>query len=342
VFDLLRASAEQIHQAVKSQASIEQVRDWRSMSILLQIVGMTNQWAEALAQSDIRSIEEFLQRSVAELLAVFDNAQSSGMISDKPGEDVIYQMLLDATQINFTGSINGTVRDSVGNSIAGVEARIGVKKVLTDVRGRFRIIKIQLGSPSRLVLQKAGLQTLVVDNPSLALDNDTIQVSIFEMQVQLPGLTVDNGRLSEFNGDDLPELSAYSMTTEARNTDQLRNGDIFVLHKFYKNRADAQLTSKFLDYEDGQFIVLNYKVPISDLPANPQLKQKFLYRNKKFKAVKLNSARMKYFRAMRKARRQLAGRPRPATLMEIDQAMMQNAVLIANIIDSQSGAPDDE
>ncbi len=328
VFDLLRASAEQIHAAVNSLASIEQVRGWRSMAILLQIQGMTNQWAEALVKSDIRTIEEFIQRTVPQLQTHFSDAQTSGWISQAPSETEIYELLLDATHINYTGSLNGTVRDPNGIPIAGVEATIGIQHAVTDARGRFRLLRIQLGIGQRLILRKSGLETVTIDDPPLTHNNDLVAVAIYEMVPTAVSGPIPNTRLSEFHGDQLPPLSEFSMTTEAHSKDQLRNGDIFVLHKFYSNGSEAELTSKFLDFEEGKFIVLNFKVPIAQLPANPKLKQKYHYREGEFKQIKLNAARMRYFRGLRCARKEFSGSAQPQTLIERDMAIQQYAVYL--------------
>src|SRR5258705_9806196 len=84
VADLLRVAPERVHESVSASASIAQVRSWGRMCAVLQVDGMTAQWAEALVRADIGSVEEFAGRPPFELRAMFRDALAAHRIPDVP------------------------------------------------------------------------------------------------------------------------------------------------------------------------------------------------------------------------------------------------------------------
>lgn len=179
VFDLIRASAEQIHPAVSGVASVDEVRRWRSMAILLQVDTMTNHWAEALVRAGVKTIEELSGKSAADLTQLFAAARRKRVALTIPTAQDALRMLLDATVIHFTGGLNGTVQNRNGHGIPDVEARIGLTRTTTDERGRFRLIRIPLGVDQQLTLRHPQYRTASIDSPPLSSNDDLIGVSTF-------------------------------------------------------------------------------------------------------------------------------------------------------------------
>jgi predicted flap endonuclease-1-like 5' DNA nuclease len=327
VFDLVRATVKQIHEAVQDLASLEEARGWRAMALFLQIRGMTAQWAEALVRGGIVTIEEIVQRSQSDLATVFAEAKEASAIPQVPSPEELFEMRIDATRLSCTGSMNGTVRDLDGNPLPGVEARIGTQRAMTDERGRFRLTRVQLGGPQRLILKHADYATLTVEAPPLTFNDDEIGVSIYTLTALVAAPT-PVARLSEYGGDVLPAMSQFALSTRSLSAAELRDRDILVLHRFYEGGNDAHLTSKFLEYEDGIFYAVSFKVPVAALPPQPQEKDIFIHKRGTFVRIRLNATRLACFKRLRRVRKELTGRPRLQTLMELDQVMREIAACL--------------
>lgn len=317
VYDLIRAAAEQIHPGVANTHSLAQVRRWRAMAILLQVEAINHQWAEALVRAEVSSIEKLKGSSPTVLEQIFKDALEARIIPSVPSRDEIATILLDATTIHHTGGINGTVRDSAGQPLAEVEVRLGPARAATDARGRFRLIRVPLGRTHYLILKRKGFHVETIKNPALTSNNDLISVHLFTMR-RTPDDPGVGERMSEYDGDTLPELAEFSFSTRQMDPATLRDRDIFVLHRFYANGTDAQLVSKYLDYEDGKFYALHYRVPSARLPPGTALRSTYRYQEGKFVPIKLTPRMLRRFKALRRMRKAFRGRPRPATLMEYD------------------------
>lgn len=320
VFDLIRASAAQIHLSVSDRVSLQQVQGWRTMAVFMQIEEMTNQWAEALVKGGVSSIEELVQKKQVELSDILSNAASSGLIPEAPAEALLYEMRIDAMQLHHTGSLDGTIRDQHGRPLADVVIKIGGRKVNSDERGRFRVNRIRLGTYQRLVMKHADYATLLVENPPLSHNENHIGVSVFTMSTR-DNASTSTSRLSEYDGDILPELTDFSMSSEQRPYLELRERDILIIHRFYANGKEVQLTSKFLEYEEGTYYAISYRVPLADLPPAPAVKDAYIYKQGVFEPIHLNANRLKYLKDLRRIRKARRGKPRPQTLMEFDRSI---------------------
>ena len=325
VFDLIRASPEQIHEVVTGTHSLDRVRRWRSMALLLQVTGVTNQWAEALVRADVRSVEKLKDTSLAELAVAFEEARQSGLIPSVPSVDEHVTMVLDATTIHYTGGINGTVRDRGGQPVVDAQIGIGCLTTRTDERGRFRLIRVPLATTHRLVVTHPDHQTLIVENPRLTSNNDLISVFVFELAPVTATAPQRSQKLSEYDGDTLPAVPEFAMSTRHADADALRERDLLVLHKLYDNGDDAQLISKYLTYEDGKFYVLTYRVPLSRLPHGAKQKDAYQYIEGQFVPIRLTPSKLAALKKLRRMKKAFAGRPRPTTPMELDHRFAEIA-----------------
>ena len=328
VFDLIRASAEQIHSALKDTHSVEQVRRWRAMALLLQVDAVDGQAAEALVRADVSSIEKLKDATRAELQQLFADAEQQGMIPTVPSDDDLVAMLLDATRIHFTGGLNATVRDTDGRPVAGARVRIGLVRVTTDVRGRFRVLRVPLGARQRLVIEHDEFRAHTVENPPLTANNDLIRTEIYTVERVPAGAGAPRERLSEYDGDVLPPMSEIGMTSRQLTRADVRDRDLLVLHELAANGRDAQLVSKYRDYEGGRYLALKYRVPVADLPAGAAPRDAFLYRGGTFVPIKLTPSKLRTFRALRRAHKAFAGRPAPSTEMERDARRAEIAAFL--------------
>src|SRR5512139_2339904 len=90
VYDLLRAGSPAIHSAVAALASLQEVKAWRQMAVLLEVATVTPQWAEALVQAGVTSLVELRHLDLNELQTLFNAARNQGTIPSLPAlEDMV-------------------------------------------------------------------------------------------------------------------------------------------------------------------------------------------------------------------------------------------------------------
>ncbi len=330
VFDLLRAAPPTIHAMVSDRASLEQAAGWRAAAGLLQIRAMTADWAEVLVRGGVTSPAAICSRPHGELARILADGHQAGVSADEPDAATIEDMRVDAAVLAHTGAVDVTLRDDAGEPIAEAEARVGDLTARSDSRGRFRITRIRLGQRQTLVVSHPGFETLAHELSALHVDHREVGVLVLPLERVAAGSAAPqvSARLSEYDGDELPALSADSFTTEARGASELREGDLLVLRLFYADETTAQLTSKFLDWEEGQFIVVSFRVPLTDLPAGAALGDHFFHRSGAFSKVRLHATRLDIFKAMRRARKQMSSRPLPETATEREASLREYVRLL--------------
>jgi hypothetical protein len=284
VLDLLRLTPQALHSIVATTHSLEQVHHWRLMANLLEIEPMTPQWAEALVAAGVGTVEELSRRDLSWLAQAFAQAQSSGLIPDVPSSDQIGEMQRDATAVFYTGSLTGTVVDSNQAPVVGARVRLGFLETVTNSRGRFRLVRIPLGTTPPLEVLAPSLPPLSVAAPLITADPEAVVVQVFRLAPASANST-QSLSLSEFDGDLLPAMSGLPVKTEDQDPAQLRQGDIFMVQKFYKRTPDAMLVSRFRDFRAGEFVVRTARVPTANLPNGIAVKDHVTLRATAFEKV---------------------------------------------------------
>ncbi len=320
VADLVRANVAQVSAAAGNRVSVETAERWRAMALLAEMEGADNQLVEALGRAGVLTTEEVWLRDVADLVAIFQQAESAGIIPAAPALDAVHAMRLDAAVLHLTASLNGTVLDTDGAPVEGARVDIGDRVYTTDDNGRFRANRIAQGRPVQLLVRHDGFESLLIEDVPVLADDALIRVSTFTLEFPLvTGETAAAIHLCEWEGDRLPPISHEPMTTRAMGgPDTLREGDVLVLHRYYAGGDDAQLASKFLQYDEGRFVTLNWRVPVGRLPQAHALKQVFRYRNGNFKRLDLSPSSLRHLLALRRARNTRARGAPPSTPMEVD------------------------
>jgi nucleotidyltransferase/DNA polymerase involved in DNA repair len=95
VFDLLRCTPDQIRRAA-SHLSFADAYGLRSAASLLQVRGMSGQWAEALVKGGVKSIDELQGKSSHEVLDLLRRARRRRIIRSLPTSSLLEQVLRDA------------------------------------------------------------------------------------------------------------------------------------------------------------------------------------------------------------------------------------------------------
>jgi hypothetical protein len=328
VADLLRASAETLHGAVASIASLEETRRWRAMAAFLQVAGMTSQWAEALAVAPFTSLQALHHADRGALRQAFDTALAGGVIPAAPDELVLAEMRRDVAVLVHTGALNLSVRDESDEPLAGALLKLGTLRATADARGRARIARIPLGRRTRLIVERAGFTTAVIELDAPLLDEAYVGVEVIHLEPAVAGAAAPPELLSEYDGDVLPALSEHGMTSETREGVPLRERDVLMLRRFHENGTTVQVTSKFLDFRDGSFVAVSFRVERALLPASAAVRQHFIVRSGRLERIPMNATRLDFHKAMRRARAAMAGRAPPQTIAERDARMHEHAALI--------------
>ena len=318
VYDLLRASSPALHSAVSSVASMQEVRTWRQMAVLLEVATMTPQWAEALVKAGITSLSELRQLALTDLTGIFTSARDEGLIPDVPTADQMAAMLMDAGRLEYAGAITGTVRDRDGNPVKGATVAAAGRAENTDERGRFRLKRLLLGANASLSVTAQGLQALthsVTPRPTESVE--VLQLTMLpELAIRPRPAGATSGRLSELNGDAMPALQGTDVTSGEVPVASLRSGDLLVLTEFYANGTDAKLVSKLLEFDGTRFVVHWVRLPKADLPAGAAEGDHFLRAGTSFRKVRMTPKKLNEYKKLLQVRRSLPMRPPPSTQEE--------------------------
>ncbi len=325
VSDLLRVSAEQLYRALDLDVPLATVRAWRNRAALMHIQGVDHQVAEALHRGGIETVEELARQSLENLATRFAQAAEARIIPTVPANGQICDMIRDAATVHHCGRLAGTVLGAHGDPVAGAEVRIGDRSTMTDERGRFRLLRIPLGRAVRLVIRHPEHSAYTAESPTLAADDDTIQLRT----VTLRPATDAPLRLSEYDGDRLPALTDHAVTSRyAGAAARPPHLDLLVLHDFYADRQTAKLVSKYLSYQDGVFVVSYYRIPVSELPSGAVKGSAFLVRRGRFARISLTPAKLARLKARRRVVKAFADLPVPQTLTDRDKRLADIAAFL--------------
>ena len=315
VYDLLRAQSPELHGAVASVASQDQVRSWRQMAVLLEVAAMTPQWAEALVRGGVHTLTELRYLALAELQTIFTAAQGSGLIPDLPTTDQMIAMLTDATLLEFGGAITGTVKDRDGQPVAGATVTAGGAEASTDPRGRFRIRRLLLGSNVSVAITKDSF--LELSAPVAPVRTTMVGVVQFTLQPAIAGRPRPSGQaagaLSELGGDTMPPMQGQDFTSHEVPLASLAPQDLVTLTAFYANGTDAKLVSKLLEFDGRRFIAHWVRLPKSALPDAARIGDHFIISGGGFRRVAMNAAKLNRYKAYLRARRSRAAAPLATT-----------------------------
>jgi hypothetical protein len=311
VYDLLRASSPALHSAVSSIASLGEVRSWRQMAVLLEVAAVTPQWAEALVDSGITNVNELRRLDLKTLGKLFADAGTKRKIPDVPTTDQVVAILVDASVLDYSGALTGTVKDREGKAVKDAKVTAGASEALTDERGRFRLIRLLLG---RKVLVRIRAQGLATKTVRLAPSPTSI-VRVLQFTL-LPDVAVrgrpsirKSGNLSELSGVVIPTPMGRNVTSGEVTEDSLKVGDLFVLTEFYANGRDAKLVSKLLEYDGLRHIVHWVRLPKDNLPAGSAIGDHFLKVGTTFRKVKMSPQKLTQYKKLLRTRRTLQQAP---------------------------------
>ena len=291
------------------------------MAVLLQITGITPQWAEALVQNKIDTIDELSRKRIDDIDALMRQANDSGVIPDIPTTTQIAEMIKDAAILRYTGLLAGTVVDPERNPISGATLRAGPAHGDSDPRGRFRLLRIPLGKAVALEITHPDFEVLIDEHPKIATDIGVVGGAVFQLKPSGAG-NPQPVTLSEFHGDALP--ATYRKTRQVMmSAAEIRDGDLLVVRELYSSAPDAQLVSRLKSYRDGELLIHWVRLPLSRLPGEVRLDSQFRVSNGQLLPVEMSSGDVHRHKLRLRLKKMFGNQPRPVTADE-KRALVQD------------------
>jgi hypothetical protein len=306
VSDLTLHSADALHDIVDRLASRDEVLSWQRVALLAQVSGLDVGSAEALFRTGITNISELSRQSLSGLRKKFKAAKDEGLVDEVPSADQCCAIIQDATVLDHTGSLTGRVVDRRRRAVGGATVIAGAVSTTTDELGYFRLVRLPFSAPPSLVFKHKKFETLIVEEPVMAQANETIVTEEYAFE-RAARRRRASAALSELDGDVLPSINAYRMRTKNGGFDDIEEGDILIVSEFYKSSPDAKIVSRFKVFEDGEFFVRVFKVPVKRLPRNAQLRDQLQFENGKLRSVDLGEEEFLRILLTKRAIRELSG-----------------------------------
>jgi Domain of unknown function (DUF4332) len=264
--DVLRAGTVPLAKRLGDAVTISDLRVWQNVCSLLEIEGMSLPWARVLGEEGNIAARDLARRHLSGITDLFAKAQQQGDLAEVPDADAIAAMMVDSARIDTGGVLNATVKDRSDRPLKGALVRCAWVEAKTDAHGRARLLRLPLGQPVDVTVEKTGYSPLTRELSSLAGPN-VLEAHRFSMRKRARASTKRPSTrvLSEFDGDVVTVLDGQpARSIEVKNR-KVREGDI--LHFFERlQRGDVKLSSRFKEVRNGQLTILVWRLPSTSLP----------------------------------------------------------------------------
>ena len=254
--------------ASKSNFSLENIENWRSAALLLQMNQLTPIMAEALVKNRIFEFEELAETNLQKLQEIL-----SEFIEEESPLEFLSNLKVEACKLFYSGLIQGQILDSEGNPISNVEVNLGNHSTYSNDLGIWRLNGIQTKHVA-LFFSKENFQTLMIGEVSVDSDMFSTELLITELQSGISKPII----LDEYLGDDLPFLDQYAIKEDIRTEEDLRSNDILKVSWHYKN-GDIKLVSIFQSLRNNEIILHCFRVPPTRIDSDCLLQSTWEFKN---------------------------------------------------------------
>ena len=301
VGDLLLCAPEKIHKVVSTTNSMQEVVAWRHTADLLQIEGLTPQWAEALVAAHVTRAERVVTTSPDQLMKILRLAKRRAIIPDVPTYSEIAEIKTDAAILHYTGTCIGIVLNEESKGVSSAVIQIGQVSTKTDRRGRFRLNRLALDRSPPMTVRHKNYVTNVVEDIQIGSAQSAAKPMRVLLQSKSDMVSGDEALiLSESKGDVLPAISGHRIRSKRLPVSDMPDGDILQYRRDFANNRDVELVSRFKKFTQGEFIVNTYKVPKSKLPQNVELRSHVRRKNGEFTSIRVSPKSHQYELAFRR------------------------------------------
>jgi hypothetical protein len=136
----------------------------------------------------------------------------------------------------------------------------------------------------------------------------TIHVWTFVLQRRVGAPRIEPP-LSQLRGERLPPMAGQRILAREIERDELGDYDVLRLILLYANGREAKLVSRLLSYEGGEFVVHWVRVPLSELPHDPVLREHYWLRAGRFTRINLSPGKLRAYDELLQDRRDQSAAP---------------------------------
>lgn len=262
----------------------------------MQIDAITPNYAEVFLKKGIDHIYLIRKMTFTELNEMFIQAREDGYLNDLPTNNEIADILTEASslgQVQFIlGRLVGTNNEPVHNAIISNKSF----ETKTNTNGFFKAAYL---SKEPFNVSLPNETEFVIRQFATNFDPEVSFVQTFNI-ANLEEIKQDK-ILSEFKGDQLPEISNYPVREELTHVDTFKEGDILLFRQLYKDQNYIKLQSIFNAFDGKTFITNTYKCPASILKSNFNIGDYLLFANGTFTKIKGSRSNILRWKKLRKA-----------------------------------------
>ncbi|MEO0367788.1 MAG: helix-hairpin-helix domain-containing protein [Pseudomonadota bacterium] len=256
IADLLRVSVGRLQSIVAELASDEESYHWQRQAELLQISGVTVELAVAMIAAGLDSIERV---ALAEITILQDELSDS--LLTLSGEFDLIEIARSAVKLHYSGVLRGCLKNEDGSPIAGAQVRIGYLRETTDARGRFNFYSIHPATPRSMFVEQLDGSLYRFTDVDFVFDHRIVVNREFALgsEILIPS------EQDEYEGDVIENAHTLEMTSKLHSSDDIREGDILTVQRFYADGEHAKLFSQFRKSVQGKLVVRTHKIPLTSL-----------------------------------------------------------------------------
>ncbi|HEX2208222.1 MAG TPA: DUF4332 domain-containing protein, partial [Longimicrobium sp.] len=145
--DLLRFSLTALLRRLARDAGfpLASMGRFRAQAALMQVPGLTYQFAEAIFWTDRRGLSMLAAPHPREIVADVERARAANLLNDSVNEETVLRWQKRAIAIDHSGRLAGIVADETHRPIAGAVVRVGHERAETAADGRFWLPLVPYG-----------------------------------------------------------------------------------------------------------------------------------------------------------------------------------------------------
>lgn len=269
----------------KEKISEKMLKKWRQMAELMQVDGITNQFAEALVRSGTTSLYRLSKPNPKKVLERIKEAHKKNIIPEDaklPTLDEVIEWQKDAIRIMLSGVFSGKIIDSkTKKPIKDSTIKIGYLQALADSGGRFRIHSLAYGKTVAIVFADKYLTR-------------TFHLDIKPEKLSLNMLKLKKGSEEELKIDESEGKlirtfkKGDEIITVQRDFKDIGEGIVFQFRKFYKRKPVAKLLSLERTKIGHKMEISQIKVDKSMIPKDAKAEDLFIKKNGKFQKLDMS------------------------------------------------------
>lgn len=252
--------------ATQTGISMEQIQDWRTAALFLELDSMNAQWAEALTRNKSYDLEHLAHMSLEDLSEVFTQALEDNIINEVPDLEAMAAMKMEASKHHFGTQIQGVVTDESMEPIEGALISCGNHEAISNAKGLWKISGLAHNESPLVFIRKEGFATHYIEDIFMDVDVwSTELTSTVLAEGSSEALIWD-----EYNGDDLPPLTSYKTKQLILGVDDIRVRDIIKVTELYKD-GDIKTISIFRSMTDNQLNIHCYRIAADAFNGDPAI-----------------------------------------------------------------------